>query len=266
MSKQQNRTIVYIGQEKHIVTQAVENRLTEAGFRVVAIPSDIDEINKNRSGADIFLCYLDYTSPKTEIVMHYLADLCRDEHKSMCLIVDNATRAQVKKMDSAQWAAHIYVRPLDMNDVADDLTELSDAHDEFRRRKTLLVVDDDSDFLMIMNYWLNSHYDIVGVNSGVEAVTYIQRHQSPDLILLDYEMPDLDGYDVMQWLHGTPQTANIPIIFLTGVNDRESVMRIAKHKPDGYLLKSSRKSELLDALERFFVMSIFHQRMPLNQY
>ncbi len=266
MSKQQNRTIVYIGQEKHIVTQAVENRLTEAGFRVVAIPSDIDEINKNRSGADIFLCYLDYTSTKTEIVMHYLADLCRDEHKSMCLIVDNATRAQVKKMDSAQWAAHIYVRPLDMNDVADDLTELSDAHDEFRRRKTLLVVDDDSDFLMIMNYWLNSHYDIVGVNSGVEAVTYIQRHQSPDLILLDYEMPDLDGYDVMQWLHGTPQTANIPIIFLTGVNDRESVMRIVKHKPDGYLLKSSRKSELLDALERFFVMSIFHQRMPLNQY
>ncbi len=265
MSKQQNRTIVYIGQEKHIVTQAVENRLTEAGFRVVAIPSDIDEINKNRSGADIFLCYLDYTSTKTEIVMHYLADLCRDEHKSMCLIVDNATRAQVKKMDSAQWAAHIYVRPLDMNDVADDLTELSDAHDKFRRRKTLLVVDDDSDFLMIMNYWLKSHYDIVGVNSGVEAVTYIQRHQSPDLILLDYEMPDLDGYDVMQWLHGTPQTANIPIIFLTGVNDRENVMRIVKHKPDGYLLKSSRKSELLDALERFFVMSIFHQRMPLNQ-
>ncbi len=96
-------------------------------------------------------------------------------------------------------------------------------------------------------------------------MTYIQRHQSPDLILLDYEMPDLDGYDVMQWLHGTPQTANIPIIFLTGVNDRESVMRIVKHKPDGYLLKSSRKSELLDALERFFVMGIFHQRMPLNQ-
>ena len=253
--------IVYIGQEQHIVTQAVENRLSEIGFNVIALPSDIDEINKNRHGTDIFLCYLDYTNPKTEIVMHYLADLCRDEHKSMCLIVDNATRTQVKRMESAQWAAHIYVRPLDMNDVADDLVELAAAHDEFRRRKTLLVVDDDSDFLMIMKYWLSNHYNLVGVNSGVEAVTYLQHHTPPDLILLDYEMPDLDGYDVMQWLHGTPQTAGIPIIFLTGVNDRESVMRIVKHKPDGYLLKSMRKSELLDALERFFVMNIFHYRM-----
>ena len=74
-------------------------------------------------------------------------------------------------------------------------------------------------------------------------------------------MPDLDGYDVMQWLHATPQTADIPIIFLTGVNDRESVMRIVQHRPDGYLLKTCRKSELLDALNRFFVMSIFHYRM-----
>ena len=255
------RNVVYIGQEQHIVTQAVENRLSEAGFNVVAIPSDIDAINKSRNSTDTFLCYLDYTSPKTEIVMHYLADLCRDEHKSMCLIVDNATRTQVKKMESAQWAAHIYVRPLDMNDIAEDLAELSDAHDEFRRKKSILVVDDDSDFLMIMNYWMKNHYNIVGVNSGVEAVTYLQHHAAPDLILLDYEMPDLDGYDVMQWLHGTPQTRDIPIIFLTGVSDRESVMRIVKHKPDGYLLKTSRKSELLDALERFFVMNIFHYRI-----
>ena len=255
------RNVVYIGQEQHIVTQAVENRLSEAGFNVVAIPSDIDAINKSRNSTDTFLCYLDYTSPKTEIVMHYLADLCRDEHKSMCLIVDNATRTQVKKMESAQWAAHIYVRPLDMNDIAEDLAELSDAHDEFRRKKSILVVDDDSDFLMIMNYSMKNHYNIVGVNSGVEAVTYLQHHKAPDLILLDYQMPDLDGYDVMQWLHGTPQTRDIPIIFLTGVSDRESVMRIVKHKPDGYLLKTSRKSELLDALERFFVMNIFHYRI-----
>ena len=256
------RNIVYIGQEKHIVTQAVENRLPEAGFNVISLPSDIDEINKHRNSTDIFLCYLDYTSPKTETVMHYLADLCRDAHKSMCLIVDNATRAQVKKMGSAQWAAHIYVRPLDINDVADDLIELSKAHDEFRRKKSILVVDDDSDFLMIMNYMLHKNYNVAGVSSGVDAVMYLQNHTLPDLILLDYEMPDLDGYDVMQWLHGTPQTSGIPIIFLTAVDDRESVMRVVKQKPDGYLLKPMRKSELLDALDRFFVMNIFQWRMP----
>ena len=64
--KTPERTMIYIGQEKHIVTQAVENRLTEAGFRVIAIPSDIDAINKNRHNTDIFLCYLDYTSAGQE--------------------------------------------------------------------------------------------------------------------------------------------------------------------------------------------------------
>ena len=75
-------------------------------------------------------------------------------------------------------------------------------------------------------------------------------------------MPDLDGYDVMRLLHGTPQTAEIPIIFLTGVDDRASVMRVVNLKPDGYLLKSMRKSELLEALNRFFVTNILHRGMP----
>ena len=156
---------------------------------------------------------------------------------------------------SGRWT----VRPIDMKDIADDLIELSNAHEEFRRTKTLLIVDDDKDFLSIISRWLNKHYNVVGVHSGVEAVMHLKNHTPPpDLILLDYEMPDLDGYDVMQWLRGMPQTSEIPVIFLTGVDNRASVMRVVNQKPDGYLLKSMRKSELLDKLNRFFVMNILH--------
>jgi response regulator RpfG family c-di-GMP phosphodiesterase len=57
---------------------------------------------------------------------------------------------------------------------------------------------------------------------------------------------------VRERIQKNPVTARIPIIFLTGINDRESVMRIIKQRPDGYILKSTKKAELLDTLANFF--------------
>ena len=87
----------------------------------------------------------------------------------------------------------------------------------------------------------------------------------PDLILLDYEMPEFDGYQVMDMIRKNPLTALVPIIFLTGKNEKESVLRIIKRKPDGYLLKSMKKEELMDALERFFADSILNRKSSKYQ-
>ena len=123
--------------------------------------------------------------------------------------------------------------------------------------KTILVVDDNSVALNLAKSILSDTYSVVTAISGEECISILSK-ASCDLILLDIRMPNLNGVETLKKLKENELTAEIPIIFLTGVNDRESVMRIVKHKPDGYLLKTSRKSELLDALERFFVMSIFH--------
>ena len=69
-----------------------------------------------------------------------------------------------------------------------------------------------------------------------------------DLILLDYEMPVVDGPQVFQMLRQEPATRNIPVIFLTGVGTREGVERVMALKPDGYVLKSTTKSKLLESL------------------
>ena len=101
---------------------------------------------------------------------------------------------------------------------------------------------------------------MTGVRSGLEALQQLARGHF-DLILLDYEMPEMDGYEVMGRIRQNPEMSNIPIIFLTGLNDRENVMRIIKHRPDGYILKSMKKPELLDTLERFFAESILGKGM-----
>ena len=71
-----------------------------------------------------------------------------------------------------------------------------------------------------------------------------------DLILLDYEMPVVDGPQVLQMLRQEEETAHIPVLFLTGNGSREAVSRVMELKPDGYILKSTTRGDLLVNLHK----------------
>lgn len=249
-----HRSIIYIERKEYLINKAIVNHLTEAGFDILSLADDINALHRHRHDADIFLYNLGENARQNPL-LQYLADLCRDENKSLALIGEDDSIDRILRSGVGEWVACAYARPIDMNIIVADMLELATAHEEFRRQKTILIVDDDKDFLTIMQRWLQNAYTVEGARSGAEALAHIAE-TPPDLILLDYEMPELDGYEVMDRLHRNPSTSRIPIIFLTGINDRESVMRIIKHRPDGYLLKSMKKRELLDTLERFFAADL----------
>ncbi len=79
------------------------------------------------------------------------------------------------------------------------------------------------------------------------------------MILLDYEMPVTSGPQVLEMIRSETKTDTIPVIFLTGKGDRESVMKVVALKPDGYLLKSTDKATLLKSLEEFFEKRKYEQ-------
>lgn len=82
--------------------------------------------------------------------------------------------------------------------------------------KTVLVVDDEPDFLELLSWALqNRGYNVENAADGVEAVSKALSI-SPDLIILDLMLPELDGTAVCEILRQTPQTASIPVIMLTG--------------------------------------------------
>ncbi|MBO6214628.1 MAG: response regulator, partial [Lachnospiraceae bacterium] len=62
-----------------------------------------------------------------------------------------------------------------------------------------------------------------------------------------------DGPQVLQMLRADSDTASIPVIFLTGKGDKESVMKVVALKPEGYFLKTIQKDELLNNLREFFL-------------
>ena len=99
--------------------------------------------------------------------------------------------------------------------------------------------------------WITScnNYQVNIVTGGMQAITFLLKTKV-DLILLDYEMPVVDGPQVFQMLRQDDVTKNIPVIFLTGVSTKEGVQRVMELKPDGYILKSTSKEDLMAYLEK----------------
>lgn len=86
-------------------------------------------------------------------------------------------------------------------------------------KKIILIVDDDRLTLSTAQNLLGEKYKVVALNSGKQAYKYLDRH-TPDLILLDINMPEIGGFEVMRALQADPRWKKIPVIFLTA--DRSS--------------------------------------------
>ncbi len=86
-------------------------------------------------------------------------------------------------------------------------------------RATLLIVDDSTTNLAVLDTLLRPWYQIRAANSGERALRAAQSSPPPDLILLDVMMPDMDGHEVLARLLENPQTRDIPVIFVTVLDD-----------------------------------------------
>jgi len=117
----------------------------------------------------------------------------------------------------------------------------------------ILIVDDipeNTEFLEIMLSELG--YRPRSANTGKEALQMVEE-EKPDLILLDIQMPELDGYEVCEQLKDNPETAHIPVILATGqvVDTKEKVKGLRSGARD-YLMKPIDHDELIARIEMQF--------------
>lgn len=115
-------------------------------------------------------------------------------------------------------------------------------------KKHILIVDDDPLMLKALKERLHNDYEIATAISGRVAFRFLEKKKT-DLILLDYEMPGEDGAQVMERLRSTPETADIPVVFLTGISDSQRIKKVLVMKPQGYLLKPIDNKKLMSTLQ-----------------
>ena len=102
--------------------------------------------------------------------------------------------------------------------------------------KHILVVDDDRLNLVLAYDTLKSFYSVSVVNSGIQALKFLESREV-DLILLDIEMPVMNGIETLKKIKSVAETSEIPVIFLTGLDDSRIEAQCIELGAQDYIVK-----------------------------
>ena len=198
----------------------------------------------------IFILYLQGEDNLMIDVLGYIKDLVEDRGIRFFVI---GTQEELDTVigKKADYVAELYTRPVDLGELIKRLQKEGEAVDKLKEFKSILIVDDDATALRSMKNLLATHYKILVANSGMNAITILAKNKV-DLILLDFEMPVVNGPKVLEMIRSDPNTSNIPVMFLTAKGDKRSIMEVLRFKPEKYLLKTMLPKDVLESIDDFF--------------
>ncbi len=245
--------VMILGEKETFLIRILTKKMQDAGIKCEYVQWDINEINAKWEGAVLITVYMDEEAMPGSDVVHFLSDKLSEEGKVLIPIGDEASLQYINDNIPKEVIYKSFKRPLNneayISTVSDVIKKVSAG--EFR--KSVLIVDDDPSYMGLVREWLKGTYKVGMANSGLQAIKWLGKNKA-DLILLDYEMPVTSGPQVLEMLRSDVDTRDIPVIFLTGKGDKESVMSVVALKPQGYFLKNIEKEDLLEKLNDFFIL------------
>ena len=128
--------------------------------------------------------------------------------------------------------------------ILNDVAEIEKRH--------IIVVDDNPVLLRNMRNMLQDKYRVTLATSAAQCMKAMGTDK-PDLIILDYEMPVVDGKQTLEMIRAEEDYQDVPVIFLTGIADKEHVDAVLDLKPAGYFVKPPMQTKIINAIENIFM-------------
>ena len=247
------RVLIVSGSETFTV-RGLEMKLGALGVETVFVSPKIRDIEEKLGEISLVILYTDDMVEDAAESLVYLKDRCMEQDRKVLVIGKEAEFKTVEQYLPPECILQFLERPLEMDKLLSEVSGFLDEEAAFARRKRILIVDDDMSYMKMIYDWLKGQYRVSMAGSGMQAITWLAKN-SADLILLDYEMPVTSGPQVLEMIKSEPQTADIPVMFLTGKNDKESIVKVLALKPADYLLKTIDRKGLTEKLEHFFMVS-----------
>ena len=259
------KTVAIISPSEGFIVKGIETKLEEIGFEYTFSIDTIDAISLIKNVADVFVLYLQYEMDTETLV--YIKDMLSELNKRIIIVGEPLEFTKVEKIITESLVYKWLDRPLDMNLFLRSVELCAFEDIQPTVKKTILVVDDDIFYMRMVYDWLKEDYRVGMASSGLQAIKWLAKNK-PDLILLDYKMPALSGPQIMvtdfrdslnfEMLKEDAETSKIPVMFLTGKSDKESLMSVINLKPVDYILKTIDKPCLLAKIKYFFDMQRIH--------
>ncbi|MBR4724613.1 MAG: response regulator [Lachnospiraceae bacterium] len=249
------KNVVTVMFQISVVVKGIERRLTDMGCNVKSVVGNIEEVEHYLSDTALFIVYLPseiMDDPRKIMSVSKVCKMVMEKAGNIIFIGewkfhDELTKT-VPEIVDFEWVD----RPVDMNKFMYMVENILERRTNRSSQKRILIIDDDPTYAKMVREWIKDSYRVDIVTAGMQAISFllkVKEDEQVDLILLDYEMPVVDGPQVLQMLRQDAATAKIPVIFLTGVGTKEAVARVMELKPEGYILKSTTRDALLKYLE-----------------
>ena len=244
--------VLFVSDKETFIVQSIIKKLQAEGVDCIFSTADVDSLSAVRTqiGPLVYFYIGDKNDLNTEGLI-FLRDMCMDKDSEIFLIGYEDVIAELKNAIFHEQVAGEFYRPVNAGQLVSEVLKEVKKEIINGQRKHILVVDDSGTMLATIKSWLKDKYRVTPVNSALNAITFLSK-ESPDLILLDYEMPACSGKQFLEMLRSDTETGDIPVIFLTGRDDMESVKSVLELKPAGYLLKSLPKDKIVGEIDAFF--------------
>lgn len=229
---------------------SMEEQLKGLGYNVIKVENSVNGINGIKEDITAILMYLDEDMLKKQQTLVFLRDKAVEEDIPFFVIGDVNELSEARSIVPKQLLKKEFQRPIDVKEVVSQLDEYIKLNGKHTKKK-ILVVDDSGAMLRNVKGWLEEYYQITLANSGTMAIKYLSTNR-PDLVLLDYEMPVLNGKQVLEMIRSESEFSDIPVMFLTSKNDKETIQQVIGLKPEGYILKTTKPEQILQMINEFF--------------
>ena len=247
------KNILLISAAETFTVKGLEMKIKGIGVETIYSTPKVSDIQKKIEDTDLIMLYTDDNVEDISDALVYVKDYCAANSKKVISIGARTEYDHVKKFLPEEYIYEFFERPLDMQKLLDTLENYLSEEAQLARRKSILIVDDDVQYMTMIMDWLKDTYRVSVANSGMNAITWLAKNKA-DLILLDYEMPVITGPKVLEMIRSEAETSTIPVMFLTGNADRQSIMKVLELKPADYLLKKIDRAGLREKIDNFFLL------------